>query len=192
MINSFWSSFSFSDAQRCGEPHRPVFTVQCQVSSIIRTGRFSTIKGAKQLAARTILQIIQSFPQNSELQEIATVEAEQPEKLFQTYREFKKAGIEPIVEKIRDRHNFFLRLPKDDRNEAKQIIMDDSSIYSSNKDKVNSAFKALKLTYNIRDVVDNSQHKIFHLHGNHDCVIVNREPDLYDDVIEHLRIMLNI
>lgn len=153
---------------------------------------YCPFEDAKQLAARAILQIIQTFSQNGELQQIATVEAEPPEKLFQTYREHKKAEIKPIIENIRDRHNFFLRLPKDHRDGAERILTDDCGIHGSNKDIVDLACKVLQLKYNIRDVVDRPQLKIFYLEGNHDCVIVNQEPDLYDDIIKHMKIMLNI
>lgn len=180
--------------QAYGEPHRPVFTVICQLSTIKRTGIFSTKKGAKQIAARAVLDIVQNFTQNEEQQQIATVEQSQPpEKLFITYRELKKSGIKPIKKRLRDRHQFFLRLPEEDRTEACKVLLDESGIYGTSKDMVALACDAMKLKYNIHDVPNDTRgRKIFALTSNHDCVITGKEPNLYDDIIEHFKTMLNL
>lgn len=177
-----------------GEPHAPVFTVICQLSSISRTGTHSTKKGAKQIAARAVLEVVQQFSQNEEQQQLATVEAEPPEKLFKTYRELKQSGIKPTSQRLRDRHMFFLRLPENDRNEANKILLDDSGIYGTNKDKVDMTCNALKLKYDITNVPNDPRgRKIFALSKcNHDCVLSGREPDLYDEIIQHFKIMLNL
>lgn len=179
--------------QACGEPHRPVFTVLCQLSSIKRTGVFSTKKGAKQIAARLVLEIIQRFNQNQDQMQIATIESEPPEKLFLTYRELRKSEIKPIKVSIRNRHNFFLRLPKEDRDEIQKILIDQSGIYGTNKDKVNLACAAMKVKYSVQNIPDPRGYEIFSFYcSNHDCVIIDKEPDLYDRVIDHFKIMLNI
>ena len=183
----------FEIQQAYGEPHRPVFTVKCQLSSIIRTGTYSTKKGAKQIAARAVLDIVQSFPQNEEQQQLATVQSEPPEKLFITYRELKNSGIKPKSVRLRDRHQFFLRLPENDRNEAKKYLLDESGIYGTSKDIVDLVCGALKLKYNIYNVPDDVKgRKIFALKSNHDCVLSGKEPDLYDQVIEHFKTMMNL
>lgn len=181
--------------QACGDPHRPVFTVKCQLSSISRTGTFSTKKGAKQIAARAVLDIVQNFKQNEEQQKIATVPTtEPPEKLFITYRELKNSGIKPRTVRLRDRHQFFLRLPGNDRLEANKYLLDESGIYGTSKDIVDLACDALKLKYDIYDVPNDTRgRKIFALtNSNHDCVLAGSEPALYDDVIEHFKTMLNL
>lgn len=176
-----------------GEPHKPVFTVLCTLSSIKCTGTFSTKKGAKQIAARKMLEIVQNFSQNEEESQVATVEAEPAEKIFSTYRELKNAGVTPRSSKIRDRHNYFLRLPEEDVNEAKRILMDDDVIYGTSKDKVHLICAALKLKYDVKDIPNHTgKYKGFCLLGNHDCVIVNKEEFLYDLVINHFKIMLNL
>lgn len=186
--------YRFEVQQACGEPHRPVFTVLCQLSSIKRTGVFSTKKGAKQIAARLVLEIIQRFNQNQDQMQIATIESEPPEKLFLTYRELRKSEIKPIKVSIRNRHNFFLRLPKEDRDEIQKILIDQSGIYGTNKDKVNLACAAMKVKYSVQNIPDHPQgYEIFSFYcSNHDCVIIDKEPDLYDRVIDHFKIMLNI
>lgn len=181
--------------QACGDPHRPIFTVKCQLSSISRTGTYSTKKGAKQIAARAVLDIVQNFTQNEEKQQIATVpQSEPPEKLFITYRELKNSGIKPKTIRLRDRHQFFLRLPEADRIEAKKYLLSESGIYGTSKDIVDLVCDALKLKYNIYNVPNDVKgRKIFALsNSNHDCVLAGSEPQLYDDVIEHLKTMMNL
>lgn len=181
--------------QACGDPHRPVFTVKCQLSSISRTGTYSTKKGAKQIAARAVLDIVQKFSQNEEQQQIATVpHSEPPEKLFITYRELKNSGIKPKTVRLRDRHQFFLRLPEKDRVEANKYLLDQSGIYGTSKDVVDLVCDALKLKYNIYNVPNDVRgRKIFALsNANHDCVLTGGEPELYDDVIDHFKTMLNL
>lgn len=181
--------------QAYGDPHRPVFTYKCQLSSISRTGTYSTKKGAKQIAARAVLEIVQNFPQNEEQQQLATIaHSEPPEKLFITYRELKKSGIKPKTIRLRDRHQFFLRLPQDDRIEAIKYLLDESGIYGTRKDIVDLVCDALKLKYDIYNVPNDTKgRKIFALSStNHDCVLTGSEPQLYDEIIEHFKTMLNL
>lgn len=195
LLSHFCDACRFDVRRAYGEPHRPTFTVICQLSSIKRTGTYSTKKGAKQIAARAVLDIIQNFSQNEEKQQIATVvQSEPPEKLFKTYRQLKDSGIKPTSANLRDRHLFFLRLPVDDRNEAYKILLDGSNIYGTNKDKVDLTCRALQLKYNIISVPNDTKgRKVFELiKCNHDCVLTGKEPDLYDDVISHFKTMLNL
>lgn len=179
--------------QAYGEPHRPVFTVFCQLSSIKRTGIYSTKRGAKQLAARAVLNIVQSCSLNEEQMQIANVRAEPPEKLLVTYREYRQLEIKPAKITLRNRHNFFLRLPKEDRDEIQKILMDESDIYGTEKDKVDLSCAIMKIKYDVRDFPGQlHQYKIFSFKNQHDCVLIDKEPDLYDRVINHFKIMLNL
>lgn len=55
------------------------------------------------------------------------------------------------------------------------------------------ACNVLKLKYDIQDVPDHPQQfKSFFLNGNHDCVLMDKEPDLYIHVIDHFKTMMNI
>lgn len=184
---------SYKLKQACGDPHRPVFTGECQLSSIKRTGTASKKSIAKQLAFRAVLDIVESFPQNEEQQQLATTDGQpeldsdadpdQPKCL--TYRELVKLGITPTVRELCDRHRFFLRLPEEDRLEACKILTDSSV---ANEQKIDLTCKALKLKYNFRN-----DRKFFVLDGQHDCVLMGQtESDLYDNVIRHLKIMLDV
>lgn len=179
--------------QGCGEPHRPEFTVVCQLAHIKRTGTSSTKKGAKQIAAQAMLSFVQSISQNEDQQQIATVDAEPIEKTFRTYRELKKSDIKPISIRLRHRHNFFMRLPIEDREAACQIINDYSVNGGTSKDKVDLVCKALKQKYDIKEMPNHKHnYKLFVLLGDYDCVITDKEPELYDRILDYFKVMMNL
>lgn len=178
--------------QACGEPHRPEFTVVCQLAHIKRTGTFSTKKGAKQIAAQSMLSFVQNISLNEDQQQIATVEAEPAEKMFRTYRELKKCDIKPISVRLRERHNHMLRLPEEDRRAAYEILKNDSASIGTNMDKVDLICKALKIRYDIKDIPDHPQnHKIFVLLNDYDCVLIGKDPNLYDRILDYFKTMMN-
>lgn len=178
--------------QACGEPHRPEFTVVCQLAKIKKTGTSSTKKGAKQIAAQKMLAFVQSIPQNEDQQQIATVDAEPSEKTLKTYREMKKSDIKPITVRIRDRHDFFMRLPIEDREASRKILMNGDVHVGTSKDKVDLICKALKLRYDIKDIPDHKEkYKIFVLYDDYDCVMTGKEPQLYDAILSYFQIMMN-
>lgn len=176
--------------QACGESHSPIFTHVCELASIKRTGTFSTKKGAKQRATRAVIDIVQNFEENEEHQQIAAVDA----KPLPTYIELRDSHAKLWAPRVCDRHNYFLQLPKVDRNEARKILMDvSSSSFGTSKNKVELACAALKLKYDVKDIPNHQHgHKIFYLLGNHNCVIAAKEDDLYDRVIDHFETMLNL
>lgn len=139
------------------------------------------------MAFRAVLDIVQSFPQNEEQQQLATTvqsDAESDQPTFQTYRELVKLGIEPKVTHFRDRHLFFLNRPEDDRMEAHRILADSNV---TNEQKIDLICSALKLKYDFRN-----DRTIFVLIGQHDCVVIGKtESNLYDNVINHFKIMLD-
>lgn len=179
--------FRYRIKQACGDPHRPIFTGECQLASIKCTGTASKKSNAKQLAFRAVLDIVQSFPQNEEQLQLAAIEqsnAESNQPTFQTYRELVKLGITPKVRNVCDRHMFFLDLPEDDRCEAHQILADPNA---TNEQKIDLICNALKLKYDFRN-----DRKIFVLISQHDCVVIGKtEKDLYDNVVNHFKVMLD-
>lgn len=177
--------------QACGQPHRPEFTILCQLAHIKCTGKASTKKGAKQIAAQEMLSFVQNISQNEDQMQIATVEAEPAEKTFRTYRELKKSDIKPISVRIRYRHSYFHQLPAENRQAAIKILKSDSATIGTSKDRVDLICKALKLPYEIKNIPGHiDSNKIFVLLGDFDCVIVGKEPNLYDRIIKYFRTML--
>lgn len=190
-VNSYISC-RFEVMQACGEPHRPEFTVVCQLAHIKRTGTFSTKKGAKQIAAQAMLAFVQNISLNENQQQIATVDSEPSEKVFRTYRELKKSDIKPISVRIRERHNHFLRLPEEDRLAAYDILRSGGAAIGTNKDIVDLICKTLKIRYEIKDAPDQAKNqKIFLLLDDYDCVIVDHESRLFDRTIDYFKVMLN-
>lgn len=178
--------------QACGEPHRPQFTSICKLASIKRTGTFSTKKGAKQLAAKAMLEVVQNISQNEHQQQVATLDTDSTEKVLRTYRELKKSDQKYTAIQLRKRHKYFEKLPVEDRNAAYDILMKEDEIYGSSKDKVDLTCKALKLKYEIKDVPDHpDRFKVFILHGDYDCVMCEKETNLYDRIIDYFKTMMN-
>lgn len=156
------------------------------------TGKASTKKGAKQNAAQAMLAFVQNASQNENQMQIATVVADPPDKTFRTYRELKHSDIKPITIRIRDRHNFFLRLPDADRREAYRLLRSNTAAIGSSKDIVDLVCKALRLDYEIKDIPGHIQrNKMFVLTGDFDCVIADKEPDLYERIIKYFGRMLS-
>lgn len=167
----------------------------CQLAGIKRTGTASTKKGAKQIAAQSMLSCVQNISQNENDQQVATlatVEAEPTEKIFRTYRELKKSDIKPISVRLRDRHNHFMRLLDEDRKAAYQILKNNEAYIGTSRDKVDLICKALKIRYEIKEIPDHPQkYKVFLLTGDYDCVLVGKEPHLYDRILDYFKIMTN-
>ncbi|XP_055317092.1 uncharacterized protein LOC129576291 [Sitodiplosis mosellana] len=199
-----WPFPTFELMQSYGQPHVPMFTYVCQMASIKRTGVASKKSGAKQIAIRAVIDVVQNFEQNEERIQIATIDAKQSEEQKQTgtidaeplltFRELIKSRKKLWTPRVSDRQNYFLQLPKKDRNEAEQILMDNSSAtHGTSKNQVDLTCAALKLKYNVIDIPNHQQEcKVFYLRGNHDCVIAAKEEDLYDRVIAHFKTILNL
>lgn len=181
----------FTELQACGQPHAPEFTILCQLAHIKCTGRASTKKGAKQNAAQEMLTFVQNVSLNEDQMQITSVEAEPAERTFRTYRELKNSDIKPKSVRIRNRHNYFLRLPDEDRRAAYRLLKSNSATIGTNKDIVDLVCKALKLRYEIKDIPGHIENnKIFVLLDDFDCVISEKEPILYDRIINYFRTMM--
>lgn len=94
---------------------------------------------------------------------------------------------------LSNRHNFFLRLPEDDRIRAQEILLDENGVHGTNKDKVHLTCSALKLQYDIQ-IANKKQpnFKIFALKKDYDCVLAGKEPELYDTIVDYFKTMCNI
>lgn len=174
-----------------GEPHRPEFKVICRLSSIKRTGKYSTKKGAKQIAAQAVLDVVQNFSDIDRNQQLARVDAEPAEKIFRTYYELKKADIKPVVIRLRHRHRYFQDMSEVDFHQAVDILSKDT--ISTARDKIDLVCKALKFEYDIKNIPDQPTNKMFVImSGNYDCVLVEESGALCDRVIDYFKTMMNI
>lgn len=177
--------------QASGQPHRREFTCLCQLSHLESTGKGSTKKAAKQNAAQEMLLLVKNISEDKNQKQIKTIESEPMDETFRTYRELKKSDIKPTKVRIRDRHNYFLRLPNEDRKVAYKLLESNSAAIGTSKDIVDLVCKALKLPYEIKEVPGHTENnKIFVLLGDFDCVITDKEPILYDRIIKYFRTMM--
>lgn len=187
---------SFEVQQASGQPHAPSFTVVCRLASIQRSGQFSTKKGAKQLAAQAMLNVVQQLPsENDDQKQIAPLDFEPPEKVMRTYRELKKNDIKPEAINLTKRHDYFLRLPETERDAAIKILQGAESefIDSSRLDMLELVCKAMKVPYEVTAVPNHPKnHMMFMFKGDFDSVHVGSEDELYERVFDYLMTMMNL
>ncbi|XP_031617313.1 uncharacterized protein LOC116337112 isoform X2 [Contarinia nasturtii] len=174
---------TFKEFQSCGATNTPSFTYICQLSTIKRTGTYSSKVEAKQKAAVAMIELIQTFEQNEEQKEIASTlggatssDADTTPKFLDLVKS-KDGKLQYWAPHIFNRHKYFLQLPKVDRDEAKKILQGSTDITSMKK--VELVCTALKLKYGIKSIPDHPENfMVFHLFGNHDCVIAAKEDEL--------------
>lgn len=185
------SIFRFDVSRTGGEQHCPIFTATCQVSSIKLFASSSTVKNAKQSAARAVLDIIE----NQNQLQLEPAVSDSPKKIFRLYHEIKKAPrVESAPKTLSNRHNFFLQLPENCRMRAHEILLDESNVYGTNENRVHRTCSALQLEYEIINAnrKKRTNYKIFALKKGYDCVLMGEVPELYDTIIDYFKTMLNI
>lgn len=196
-VSRDWPLATFTVQQACGAPHSPSFTVECRIASLVRIGNFSTKKGAKQIAAQEMLDVIQRMYANESSMEgqssqIATMTDVPASKHVQTYRELKKSDVKTYLGiKLCDRHRFFQNLKPEQKAKIREVF----DMCDSAEEKVALMCRSLHWEYRISPVVGHrlGPVKLFELLGtNFDMVISGLEPALYDEIIDYVSIMSGI
>lgn len=182
--------------QACGEPHKPLFTVLCQLASIKRTGIALTKKVAKQIAARRVLKIVQSaLQQNENEQQIATLdsESEPTEKVPQTYLQWKRSGTKHLAIRLNERHNWLeTQLSQEDRNAVYDILCGKDAVRYKDSELVDRVCDQLNLKYDVCPIAQHPQKfSTFVLRGNYDVVLVNETDKLYSRAVDYFKTMMN-
>lgn len=182
----------FRVLQASGAAHAPEFVVECQVASIVRVGVFSSKKGAKQLAAKKVLAVLQDVMMNDELLQIAKSRTDEPpEKLFKRYYELKKeenkvkSGV-----KLGDRYLYFVSLSDEIQSKLKAILNDDGE---SDMEKVHQVCEAMDCKYNVSPVPNHRQRNIFcvEIFCDYDLCFANTVPEVYTEIVNYLKVALN-
>lgn len=170
-----------------GYPHSPVYTYVCKVANIRCIATSSSKQGAKQSAALKMIEVIKGFQRKEEENQIDKTDAPMIK-----YYEVIKKQLPTYCPRVHDRLNYFFELPEEDREAARQILMDffdtDKVI---TKDTVIKTCEALKLNYKIIDDECPPYH-IFQLLGKHEIVIIEQLPVFYNRIIEFFITMLNV
>lgn len=188
-----WPIAVFTVQQAFGAPHAPEFTVECRVASITRVGTFSTKKGAKQIAAQEMLNVIQQMSNDySELQ-VATLNDYPPETHIKTYREMKNSDIKIHPGTLlSDRHKFFQNMENAQKEQLRKILFD---LNETPKEKVHLLCMELNWKYNVSQVKDHPSGNmyLFELRGvNYDVVLTGTVPTLYEDILNYLKMMSGV
>lgn len=181
----------FRIQQASGAAHAPEFVVECQVASIVRVGVFSSKKGAKQLAAKKVLAVLQDVTMNEELMQIAKNRTDEPaEKLFKRYYELKKEDnkVKSGV-KLGDRYLYFVNLSDEVKDKIKAVLDDDET----DEEKVYLICHAMKCTYNVNLVPNHPQRNVHcvEIFCEYDLCFANTVPEVYTEVLDYLRVALN-
>lgn len=188
-----WPIATFTVQQALGTAHAPEFRVECRVASMVRVGTFSTKKGAKQIAAQEMLQVVQNLPQEESEKQVAKISDDLPEKHVKTYRDLKKSDVKWMPgTKLCDRHKFFERLEDVEKEKWRSIIFD---LQETPKEKVHLMCRALGWHGEVTHVAEHPDGnvKLFELQGsNYDMVMSGTEPELYQDILDYFKQMSGI
>lgn len=196
-VSRDWPLATFDVQQACGAPHAPNFTVECRIASLVRIGSFSTKKGAKQIAAQEMLDVIQRMHANEEAMDgqssqIAKITDVPASKHIQTYRELKKSDVKTYLGiKLCDRHRFFKKLHPEQKEKMKEVLQ----MHETAQEKVNLLCRSLQWEYRIVVVPGHrlGAVKMFELLGtNFDMCLAGLEPQLYHEILDYISTMSGI
>lgn len=195
---------SFDEVSIRVEDHKPQFTFACRLGSNHTSGTAMTKKGAKQKAASEMLKFIEGIAaqDSSDCSSMSSdgpvktviplLEVPSIEEVLAEYRQRKKPYIQPVKGGLRNRRNFFLKLPIEKRRKAGEILMNRTG-YLPSSEIVSEAFKAMGIDYEVKDMDKPRNIKRFStLESNFDCVIIAQSDELYEMVIDYLKTMLNL
>lgn len=188
-----WPIAQFTVQQAFGAPHSPEFTVECRLASMVRVGTFSTKKGAKQIAAQEMLNVIQKLPVGENQLQVATLTDEGPEQHVQTYRELKNSDIKAFPgTKLCDRHKFFQKLSNEQKEKMRSVLFD---INETPREKLHLLCSTMKWKYTVNPVLNHPEGniKIFELQGiNYDVVKSGTEDELYAELLDYFKCMSGV
>nr|7V6B_B Chain B, R2D2 [Drosophila melanogaster] len=193
--------------QQSGTPSAPEFVACCSVASIVRYGKSDKKKDARQRAAIEMLALISSNSDNlrpdqmqvASTSKLKVVDMEESmeelealrRKKFTTYWELKEAGsVDHTGMRLCDRHNYFKNFYPTLKKEAIEAINSDE--YESSKDKAMDVMSSLKITPKISEVESSSLVPLLSVELNcaFDVVLMAKETDIYDHIIDYFRTML--
>uniref|UniRef100_A0A6B2EGQ0 Putative staufen n=1 Tax=Phlebotomus kandelakii TaxID=1109342 RepID=A0A6B2EGQ0_9DIPT len=185
----------FECISSCGPSHAPSFTFKCEMSQISKTATHSTKKGAKQLVAKAMLDLVQEmFPDDQKilvpLDEAMQSDQERTDQIFKSYREWKNSDskILPGV-KLADRHNFFVNLPPETYARAMNVM----AMQETDQEKVHLLADALGYKLNVsRELGENGELVVLELACDFETVHFGYVQHIYRDFLSYMKIMLNL
>ncbi|XP_040167915.1 uncharacterized protein LOC120902900 isoform X2 [Anopheles arabiensis] len=185
-----------------GPSHAPVFEFECRIREIVRRGAHSTKKGAKQIACQEMIKTLQSMPVEEHSMQVLSLdqaieEAEDNnENVIRTYREYtqsdnkKKLGVS-----IADRHSFFLELPQERIDEARQLLLNENETVREKCYKIATALglkaKITIANSNMQTIKGSTMSTFELVNPDYDCFIFGEGELFYSNVVDYFVRMLN-
>lgn len=187
------ASFELIDSH--GPSHAPSFTYECTVSHLKKKGTHSSKKGAKQVAAKAMFDLIQEmYPDDQKILVPVNVAMEAEEtrtsSLFKSYREWKNSDSKFIPGvKLADRHNFFVNLQPEKYQKALAVL----DVAETDKEKAHLLADALGFPLEVFRVFgEDCELTVLELECDFETVHVGTEEHVYRDFISYMKIMLNM
>lgn len=186
--------------------HKPQFTFRCKLGSNETFGTGATKKEAKRKASEEMLTWLEansgddttscgssSISSNEIVPNIIPlVDLPSVEEILAEYRRLQKPYIQPTVDGLRYRKDFFIKLPADDRRRAQMILSNRAGLLSD-WDIVDQVCKALALKYEFKAMATPPNYRRFSLiDSKYDCVIIEHADKLCGRIIEYFKTMLNM
>lgn len=174
-----------------GQDHQKEFTFVCKVEKYESRGTSTKKKLAKQIAAMEMISLIEKDGSFGSLVRLDIEDLPSVEEVLADYRRMKNKCVPVATSNLRYRNDFFLKLPREDRSKAEQVLSQDYSDQIQAKKIVYAALAALNLKHEIKRVGRNRA--IFTLvEPNFDCVITENNDELFARIIDYLKNMLNM
>ncbi|XP_055308511.1 uncharacterized protein LOC129572558 [Sitodiplosis mosellana] len=187
--------------------HKPEFTYRCKLGTNETYGVAATKKEAKRIASEEMLKKLEAqleredstscdsssicsnevVPNVLPLMNLPTVE-----EVLAEYRRLKKPYLQPVVDGLRYRKNFFMNLPAGDRRMAQQVLTNRSDVVSA-KEMVDQTCKVLNLKYEIKPMKTPPNYLRFCLiDTKYDCVFIEHSNKLFSRIVEYFKTMLKM
>uniref|UniRef100_A0A1L8DGT8 Putative staufen n=2 Tax=Nyssomyia neivai TaxID=330878 RepID=A0A1L8DGT8_9DIPT len=183
---------SFTEIDARGPSHAPTFTYRCEVGEIKRTAEHTTKKGAKQLAAKEMVDVIQKmYPDNKKvlvpLSEAKKMEEEQTQRKFKNYREWKNSDLKTLPGvKLADRHNFFANLADTDPEKYANAML---VFQIAEPDEEEAHLLAKALGYKLF-VTNEPGYTVLEMDCDFETVHIGQRHHIFRDFLSYMRVML--
>ncbi|XP_059610598.1 RISC-loading complex subunit tarbp2 [Phlebotomus argentipes] len=178
-----------------GPSHAPAFTLKCEVSQLTKTATHSTKKGAKQLVAKAMIELIQEmYPDDQKilvpLAMAAQQSQERQDRIFKSYRDWKNSDskILPGV-KLADRHNYFVNVPAETYARAVEVLQRDET------DKEKAFLLAKALGHELKtskEMGEQGELVILEMSCDFETCHFGYEQHVYRDFISYMTVMMNL
>lgn len=192
-----WPIPRFDFIDRTGPPHNPEFTMRCTVSKHTADGSCNTKKGAQKKAARAVLILIEEY-EKANIPPVKEIIFPTCEEVIYQYRKStkktqrKRDGKNPL---LIDRHRYFETFPKDKISDAEKILcgMNDYEDLTAHE-KVHLVLTHFGIRYQVTEIRSKGKlFKVFELvGGDYDCVFSELNEVPWGDIVNYLKLMLNI